>query len=150
MASARTEFPAATLVLRRSGREHKLSGKYADFYVPTRGLPRSNPLQEVDPSDTSDDDSENNSSEESDDPVSPSHDTSCVMATSRSLPVDGDPVSHKDALSREDSASWKKSMIDEYEALMANDTWTLTELPKGRKAIKCRWVFKTKHDASGM
>lgn len=142
--------PPLSPELRRSGREHKLPGKYDDFHVSLRGLPRPNPLQEVESTDTSDDDaSEDNSSEESDNPVPPSHDTSCVVATARSLAVDGDPLSHKDALSREDSASWKKAMFDEYEALMANDTWTLTELPKGRKAIKCRWVFKTKHDASG-
>lgn len=32
---------------------------------------------------------------------------------------------------------------------MDNNTWTLTNLPEGRKAIKCKWVFKTKHDAAG-
>ncbi|XP_062544965.1 uncharacterized protein LOC134211764 isoform X1 [Armigeres subalbatus] len=40
-------------------------------------------------------------------------------------------------------------MRDEYEALIANDTWTLTELPPGRKPIKCKWVYKTKYDANG-
>ncbi|KXJ71784.1 hypothetical protein RP20_CCG019713 [Aedes albopictus] len=40
-------------------------------------------------------------------------------------------------------------MKEEYDALINNNTWTLTELPKGRSAIKCKWVYKTKHDASG-
>lgn len=32
---------------------------------------------------------------------------------------------------------------------MDNDTWTLTELPKGRKAVRCKRVYRTKLDADG-
>lgn len=63
--------------------------------------------------------------------------------------ANGDPDTHQEALSRDDAALWKRAMCEEYDALMANDTWTLTELPNGRKPIKCKWVFKTKHDANG-
>jgi len=31
-------------------------------------------------------------------------------------------------------------------SLLKNKTWTLTELPPGRKAIGCKWVFKVKPD----
>lgn len=37
-------------------------------------------------------------------------------------------------------------MKEEMQAHAQNGTWTLTELPKGRKAIKTKWVFKIKHD----
>ena len=30
-----------------------------------------------------------------------------------------------------------------------NQVWDLIELPKGAKAIGCKWVFKTKRDSSG-
>ena len=30
-----------------------------------------------------------------------------------------------------------------------NQVWDLVELPKGVKAIGCKWVFKTKRDSSG-
>lgn len=66
------------------------------------------------------------------------------MAVARSPLVDGDPATHQEALSREDASLWKQAMCAEYEALM-----TLTELPPGRKPIKCKWVFKTKRDANG-
>jgi len=33
---------------------------------------------------------------------------------------------------------------------IANGTWELTPLPKGRKAVKCKWVFRTKKDARGV
>ena len=37
----------------------------------------------------------------------------------------------------------------EYESLMENRTWKLVELPKGREAIGCRWVFKVKYMSDG-
>lgn len=35
-------------------------------------------------------------------------------------------------------------MKDEMMALSKNDTWDLVELPKGRKIVGCKWVFKLK------
>lgn len=32
---------------------------------------------------------------------------------------------------------------------MSNKTWQLCELPAGRKAIDCMWVYKIKRDATG-
>ena len=37
----------------------------------------------------------------------------------------------------------------EMEALNKNATWELVPLPKGKKAIGCRWVFTLKHNADG-
>ena len=39
-------------------------------------------------------------------------------------------------------------MEEEIQAHAENQTWLLSDLPAGRKAIKCKWVFKTKLDAS--
>ncbi|CAA0841034.1 cysteine-rich RLK (RECEPTOR-like protein kinase) 8, partial [Striga hermonthica] len=47
------------------------------------------------------------------------------------------------------SPQWKKAMDTEYNALLHNNTWTLTELPPGKKAIGCRWVFKLKKHSDG-
>ena len=30
---------------------------------------------------------------------------------------------------------------------MAYGTWELTKLPKDRKSVGCKWVFRTKNDA---
>ena len=35
------------------------------------------------------------------------------------------------------------------EALLKNQTWTLVQLPKGKKTVGCRWVFSVKHKADG-
>ena len=32
---------------------------------------------------------------------------------------------------------------------MANDTWDFVPLPKGRKLVKCKWVYKTKYASDG-
>ncbi|KXJ62485.1 hypothetical protein RP20_CCG007100 [Aedes albopictus] len=60
-----------------------------------------------------------------------------------------DPVTHQDAIRRDDADKWKVAMQEEYDAHVSNETWTLTELPKGRKAIRCKWVYRTKLDADG-
>jgi hypothetical protein len=32
---------------------------------------------------------------------------------------------------------------------MANDTWDLVPLPKGRKFVRCKWVYRTKYASDG-
>lgn len=40
-------------------------------------------------------------------------------------------------------------MREEMRSLTENVTWSLAELPKGKKPVKCKWVFKTKRDSNG-
>ena len=40
-------------------------------------------------------------------------------------------------------------MDEEYRSLMANDTWDLVPLPKGRKLVRCKWVYRTKYASDG-
>ena len=40
-------------------------------------------------------------------------------------------------------------MDEEYRSLMANDTWDLVPLPKGRKLVRCKWVYKNKYASDG-
>ncbi|KAK4384875.1 Retrovirus-related Pol polyprotein from transposon RE2 [Sesamum angolense] len=46
-------------------------------------------------------------------------------------------------------AHWREAMGKEIEALERNDTWDLTELPKGKRAIGSRWVYKVKLNQDG-
>ena len=41
---------------------------------------------------------------------------------------------------------WREAWVSEVDSLARNDTWRLEELPPGRKAIGCRWLFKRKED----
>lgn len=41
-------------------------------------------------------------------------------------------------------------MQEEIDALERNGTWTLEDLPPGKKAIGCKWVYKVKYRSDGM
>ncbi|RYE14182.1 MAG: hypothetical protein EOP45_20000 [Sphingobacteriaceae bacterium] len=59
--------------------------------------------------------------------------------------VDNDPISTTEAKGRDDWNEWKKAIDSEYQSLVENNTWTLCDLLKGRKAITSKWVFKIKN-----
>jgi hypothetical protein len=40
-------------------------------------------------------------------------------------------------------------MNEEYHSLMAKDTWDILPLPKGRKLVRCKWVYRTKYASDG-
>jgi hypothetical protein len=44
---------------------------------------------------------------------------------------------------------WDNAMDEEMAALDANVTWELVALPKDKKTIGCKWVYKVKHNADG-
>src|SRR3954463_1547 len=60
--------------------------------------------------------------------------------------VDSEPVSIEEALKKK---VWLNAMKEELEAIERNKTWKLTELPKKKKAISIRWVFKVKLKPDG-
>lgn len=60
-----------------------------------------------------------------------------------------DPQSFSEALASPQSREWKEAMECELRSLHSNEVWTLTDLPKGKKVIGSRWVFKTKLGADG-
>ena len=47
------------------------------------------------------------------------------------------------------SPLWSTVMQDEYNALLSNNTWTLTTPPPNASLVVCKWVFKTKLNADG-
>lgn len=47
------------------------------------------------------------------------------------------------------SSEWKQAMSKEMESIEKNNTWHLTELPKGHKAIGLKWIYKLKRNADG-
>ena len=64
--------------------------------------------------------------------------------------LDGDePTSYAEAMSRPDAHLWQAAVNAERESLWKTGTYRLTELPAGRQAIGCRWVFKIKRHADG-
>ncbi|CAI7889834.1 unnamed protein product [Closterium sp. NIES-53] len=58
-------------------------------------------------------------------------------------------ASMEEALAGDDREAWLASREDEFQSHMENETWTLTNLPPGRKALDCTWVLCVKTDAEG-
>jgi len=71
-----------------------------------------------------------------------SHDAYCL------LNEDGEPSTFQEAVSGTNASLWMTAMQEKVEALHKNKIWSLVELPKGRKAIGCKWVYKIKCDSN--
>ncbi|RVX21666.1 Retrovirus-related Pol polyprotein from transposon TNT 1-94 [Vitis vinifera] len=46
-------------------------------------------------------------------------------------------------------SEWKKAVQDEIDALEKNGTWTITDLPVGKRPVGCKWIFTIKYKADG-
>ncbi|XP_039128948.1 uncharacterized mitochondrial protein AtMg00820-like [Dioscorea cayenensis subsp. rotundata] len=57
-----------------------------------------------------------------------------------------DPVTYNDAAKDQE---WITALNEELEAIRRNETWELVELPKNRKEIGPKWVFKSKLNVDG-
>jgi Reverse transcriptase (RNA-dependent DNA polymerase)/Integrase core domain/gag-polypeptide of LTR copia-type len=44
---------------------------------------------------------------------------------------------------------WVDAMNDELGALAKNQTWELVQLPQGKQAVGCKWIYKTKFNSDG-
>lgn len=46
-------------------------------------------------------------------------------------------------------AVWKEAMQEELKALDQHQTWSITKLPKGKRAVGCKWIYKIKFNSDG-
>lgn len=63
--------------------------------------------------------------------------------------LEDDPKTFPKAIQRPDQVEWEKAMDEEIKSLHENHTWDLVNLPKGKFAIKNRWVFRLKRNPDG-
>ena len=59
------------------------------------------------------------------------------------------PTSYNNAMTCDEACKWQEAMDDEMCALEENDTFELTTLPPGRKAVGGGWVFNVKSNPNG-
>ncbi|GJV60557.1 zinc finger, CCHC-type containing protein [Tanacetum coccineum] len=55
-----------------------------------------------------------------------------------------DPRTLSEAMASRDVAFWKEAVQRRIDSIMHNDTWELTDLPLGCKALGCKWILKRK------
>lgn len=75
------------------------------------------------------------------------HNSYACTAMFDDLPVE--PETYEEAMASSEKEQWIAAMRKEYKSLLINDTWSLVELPRGRKTIKNRWIYKLKLVADG-
>ena len=56
----------------------------------------------------------------------------------------GESTSYEEESAVSDSATWHLAMESEMHSIRANKTWDLVELPKNRRALPCKWVYRLK------
>ena len=62
---------------------------------------------------------------------------------------ENDPVNIKQAVESSNSQMWINAMNEEMKSMYDNDVWDIVPLPKDKKPVGCKWIFKTKRDSKG-
>ena len=72
--------------------------------------------------------------------------SNCYALVVSNMCDEEEPVSYNEAQNFE---KWMTVMQCEYDAIMKNGTWSLCDLPPGKKAISTKWVYKLKCKPDG-
>lgn len=62
---------------------------------------------------------------------------------------DDEPANYREAVTGPLRDEWRKAMKIELDQLIATNAWSYVDLPPGRKAMGCTWVYRIKRDANG-
>ncbi|XP_062713160.1 uncharacterized protein LOC134290136 [Aedes albopictus] len=125
-----SSYPPESKVLRRSGRERAILSKYKDYVFPSKGHPFPPPTGQSDQ-------------------AGRSGLQRGLQASKHSARKSGDRQTRTEALRIGDASRWQSAMDEEFRALIDNDRWELVQLPADKKAVGCKWLFKTKQDENG-
>ena len=70
------------------------------------------------------------------------------MSVAEEIEGNSEPSNYSEAITSADYNNWMTAMQDEMESLEKNGTWDLVKLPKNKKPVRCKWVFKSKEGIS--
>ncbi|CAD6236154.1 unnamed protein product [Miscanthus lutarioriparius] len=59
-----------------------------------------------------------------------------------------EPATYTEAVVSGDREKWISAMQEEIQSLKKNDTWDVVRLPKHKKVVRCKWIFKRKKGLS--
>jgi hypothetical protein len=57
---------------------------------------------------------------------------------------DDEPSCYQEAVKGSNSDKWKEAMKNEMKSLERNATWDMVKIPRDRKTVGCKWVYKLK------
>ncbi|KAK1679181.1 hypothetical protein QYE76_040029 [Lolium multiflorum] len=61
---------------------------------------------------------------------------------------DTEPATYTEAVASVDRVKWISAMQEEMQSLDKNGTWDVVPLPKQKKVVRCKWIFKRKEGLS--
>ena len=64
-----------------------------------------------------------------------------------SVEFKNEPKTYEEALKCSFREKWKEAIQSELDSLNENETWSIAKLPKDKKTIKTKWLFKIKMDS---
>ena len=73
-----------------------------------------------------------------------------ALSVAEETPEGAEPSTYQEAISCPNASNWIGAMQEEMESLQKNHTWELCELPKGRRALTAKWVYKRKEGIPGV
>ena len=56
---------------------------------------------------------------------------------------------YKEAIHVDAKEEWKLGMKEEMDSLLKNNTWDLVPLPKGKRVLPKKWVYRLKEEDGG-
>ena len=68
-----------------------------------------------------------------------------MVAYASPIAIEDSPATYLEAVQSSEEEKWRIAMNEEMQSLHKNQTWRLASLPKGKKAIGCKWVYAKKN-----
>ena len=59
-----------------------------------------------------------------------------------------EPATYIEAIDCGEKEKWISAMYEEMQSLEKNRTWDVVPLPKKKKTVRCKWIFKRKEGLS--
>jgi hypothetical protein len=71
-----------------------------------------------------------------------------AMICAEQVENDAEPATYTEAIASVDREKWISAMQEEMQSLDKNGTWDVVRLPKHKKVVHCKWIFKRKEGLS--
>ena len=71
-----------------------------------------------------------------------------ALSCAEQVEHEAEPATYTEAIASVDRDKWIGVMHEEMQSLEKNGTWGVARLPKQKKAVRCKWIFKRKEGLS--
>jgi len=71
-----------------------------------------------------------------------------ILSCAEQVEDASEPATYTEAIDSVDKDKWISAMQEEMQSLEKNGTWEIVHLPKQKKPVRCKWVFKRKEGLS--